>query len=81
MNTREHEEGTPYMGKSSPEFMDYAARAMMSIKDIPGYVPPSRPGAQAKKSTKNHRYQIRMSEISQGMVCNYHIVSTWMQLG
>ena len=61
------------MGPSSPEFMDYASRETVSIKDIPGYVPPSWPGVQTKKPMKNQRYQIKMSKIPQGMVCTSNI--------
>ena len=68
------------MGPLRLEVMDSAARAGVSIKDIPSYIPPSQLGAQARKPTKNQRYQIRMSTILQGMVCTYDIVLVLMQM-
>ena len=76
--TRAHKEGTPQTGPSSLEVMDFGATAGVSIKDIPGYIPPSGPSAQAKKPTKNQRYHIRMLAIPQGMLCISDIVPTLM---
>ena len=56
MTTREHLEGTPHMGPSNLEVMDYAARIGVSIKDIPSYIPPSCSGVQDRKPTNNQRY-------------------------
>ena len=66
------------MGPLRSEVMDSDARSGVSIKDIPGYIPLSWPGVQAKNPTKNQRYHIRMSMIPQGMVCTSDLVPTLM---
>ena len=65
---------------SSPGVMEYAIKTCVFVKYILGYVPPSRPGAQAKKPTKNQRYHIWMSGVPHGIVCTSDIVPALMQM-
>ena len=56
------------------------AQRGVTVKDIPGYIPPIQPSAQPWRLTKNQKYQLNMSTLPQGMICTTYIMSALMQM-
>ena len=77
-SARAQEEVVAQSGPSTLGAMESSARIGVSIADIPGYVPPTRPVANPRKMTKNQKYPMKMPTIPQGMACTMDIVPALM---